>query len=173
MRLIPAKAEHAALWWQIRQEATTRRHNPLEDLSIPELARRLGDSQANLGFPWRGEYRYMVVLGGQVVGTVALHDVSPKMGYGTISYMLTEAVHGQGVGTRAVAAWIDKIFGESRLVRLMANISEDNVASWRLAERLGFVREGVFREHFLLQGQRVNQYQYGLLKSEWVSPFRS
>lgn len=168
LRLIPAKAEHAALWWQMRQEATTQRFNPLEDLSIAELARRMGDAQADLSRAFRGEYRYMVVCQGQIVGTVALTDASPRMGYGTISYMLAEAIHGRGVGTHAVTLWVDKIFQESPLVRLMANISEENVASWRLAERVGFVREGTFREHFVLQGRRVNQLQYGLLKSEWV-----
>jgi ribosomal-protein-alanine N-acetyltransferase len=51
----------------------------------------------------------------------------------------------------------------------MAYVATDNTASWRLLERLGFCREGLLREHYVIQDRRVDEFVYGLLRPEWQS----
>lgn len=170
LRLVPAEPRHARLWWHWRQEGPTRRHNPLDDVGPSELASRLSLMGADLRDTTYAEYRWMVLLDAAPVGTVSLSRPSWRMGFGEIGYMLTERCHGRGVGTAAVGLLVDTIFRESRLVRLTATICTDNVASWRLVERLGFVREGMLRQHYVIQGRRVDEYLYGLLRTEWRDP---
>ena len=61
---------------------------------------------------------------------------------------------------------VDKIFMESELYRLMAYVYEANLASIRILEKIGFVREGVLRKHYLINGKRVNEVIFGLLRDE-------
>lgn len=60
------------------------------------------------------------------------------------------------------------------IVRLTAPTQDDlsTMASWyedttALSEKLGFQREGVYRERLSRDGKRYDMYLYGLLRREW------
>lgn len=57
------------------------------------------------------------------------------------------------------------------LHRITADVDPRNTASIRVLERLGFKREGYFRENYLLYGELQDAVMYGLLRSElpWSS----
>lgn len=160
--------EHAALWQRWREQPSSQRFNPLLPLPVDYLARRLATvCTGDLADRSRGEYRWVVVADGEPVGTVAAVAPSWSMGHAEISYMLAESHHRRGLGTRAVRLLVDKLFGETDLHRLYALISPENIASARLAERVGFRLEGRMREHYLIQGRRVDELLYGLLRPDW------
>jgi ribosomal-protein-alanine N-acetyltransferase len=168
LRLLATGAEHAALWHRWRSEAASQRFNPLFPLTVEELARRLSAlSVSDLSDRRRSEFRWMIARGPEVIGTVAAPNPSWSMGYIEIGYMLGEEYQGRGLGTRAVALFVEKLFRETTLHRVYATVSVENVPSCRLLERLGFRREGVMREHYLIQGRRVDEVLYGLLRHEW------
>ena len=48
------------------------------------------------------------------------------------------------------------------------NVIVDNTASQRVLERLGFRREGLLRGYFVLDQQRVDNYVYAILRSDWL-----
>jgi [ribosomal protein S5]-alanine N-acetyltransferase len=168
VRLIPARPEHAQAWHVWRGEEASQRFNPLFPLPVEELARRLATfCSGDLRNRQHTEYRWMVALGDEVIGTVSAMNPSWGMGYVEIGYMLGERYHGRGYGRRAVALLVEKLFSETRLHRVYATVSVENASSIRLLERLGFTREGVMREHYLIQGRRVDEVIYGLLRPEW------
>ena len=173
LRLIPARPEHAAAWHRWRGEADSQRFNPLYDLTVVELAQRLKIlGEGDITERRRTDYRWMVECGAEVIGTVSAMNISWGMGYVEIGYMFGAEHHGRGLGTRAVALLVGKLFGEAVLHRVYATVSVENHASIRLLERLGFRREGVMREHYLIQGRRVDEVIYGLLRHEWEArPF--
>jgi ribosomal-protein-alanine N-acetyltransferase len=82
--------------------------------------------------------------------------------------MLAESHHGRGLGTRAVSLLVDKLFTDTDLERLYALVAAENTPSCRLLERLGFKREGLMREHYVIQGARVDEIIYGLMRREWT-----
>jgi RimJ/RimL family protein N-acetyltransferase len=106
-----------------------------------------------------------VALEGVVAGSVALADIAH--GNAMIRYWLLPEARGRGVGTRAVrlvAAWAFTGLG---LGRLAALVETDNLASTRLLERCGFVREGLLRLHMEGRaGRRVDSFIYGLLPED-------
>ena len=48
-----------------------------------------------------------------------------------------------------------------------AHIEPDNAASLRLAERLGFRREGLMRDQLFVEGKPRDALLYALLRPEW------
>ncbi|HYE79314.1 MAG TPA: GNAT family protein [bacterium] len=167
MRLIPAGPEHAPLYYAWRQEPSSRAYNPLDDIDIDALTTRLTNNSCDLTDHTRSSCRWMVEHSDRLIGTVALHNISWRNGYGELGYMVGEAWQGQGLGTAMVRLAIDHIFDHSVLRRLFATISSENTASLRLVEKLGFTREGTLREHYLIQGRHHDEVVYGLLRREW------
>jgi predicted enzyme related to lactoylglutathione lyase len=88
------------------------------------------------------------------------------MRYGEIAYEVGEVYHGRGIGTKAVRKFVDKVFAETALRRIVAYVAEDNKASRRLLEKIGFVQEGICREHYIINGIPTNEVLYGILRSD-------
>ena len=145
-------------------------HNPLKAMSVDEIAKMLSSEGAELGQLAAFEsFRWFISFDGQIVGTVSLKNISHSMGYGEIGYGLSESHHGKGIATAAVRLLVDKVFAETNLRRLVAYVHEENQASRRVLEKLGFQEEGLLREHYVIQGVPVNEVLYALLKREWMS----
>ncbi|GAQ53144.1 putative ribosomal N-acetyltransferase YdaF [Streptomyces acidiscabies] len=54
------------------------------------------------------------------------------------------------------------------LNRVQAEADTRNVASARVLEKLGFVREGTLREDCVVNGEVSDSWVYGLLRREWL-----
>jgi ribosomal-protein-alanine N-acetyltransferase len=169
IQLVPPRSAHAHLWYEWRNEPAAQRFMPIDPWSVDALRKRILASVPDLADHEKQEHRWIVQWQGEHVGIVGLLRPAWRLGYAELSYHLAQAYHRKGIATRAVTALIDRVFEETALVRLFAFISVDNRASRRLAEKLGFVHEGTLREHFLIQGRRVDQCVYGLLRREWSS----
>jgi len=63
---------------------------------------------------------------------------------------------------------LDYAFGELNLHRVQLTVFEYNERAIALYEKLGFRREGVYREFMQREGRRYGMYLYGLLHSEWA-----
>jgi RimJ/RimL family protein N-acetyltransferase len=75
---------------------------------------------------------------------------------------------GRGYATEAVAALIRLCFDDLALRRVTANCFADNVASWRLMERLGMRREAyTVRDSLHRSGEWLDGMSYALLADEW------
>jgi ribosomal-protein-alanine N-acetyltransferase len=62
---------------------------------------------------------------------------------------------------------VEKCFCESPLRKLLAYVHDKNAASCRVLEKAGFAREGMLREHYLINGVPENEILFGLLRHEW------
>ena len=83
---------------------------------------------------------------GALLGTVGLILTQRPKGVGEVGYWTAPAARGHGVAARAaglVARWGLEVLGLGR-VELLADV--DNAASQRVADKAGFVREGVLRQ---------------------------
>jgi RimJ/RimL family protein N-acetyltransferase len=75
---------------------------------------------------------------------------------------------GQGYGYEAVGLALEFAFRELNLHRVQLTVFSYNERAIRLYEKLGFRREGVFREFLERDTQRHDMYLYGMLRSEWL-----
>ncbi|MFI6296960.1 GNAT family N-acetyltransferase [Nonomuraea sp. NPDC050790] len=101
-----------------------------------EQARADGD-----GVAWTVEERD----GGRYVGSVDLKGTDWRMRTTEVGYMTAPWARGQGYIGEAVLAVARWIFAEHGFQRLQLRAARSNTSSQRVAEKAGFVREGVAR----------------------------
>lgn len=82
---------------------------------------------------------------GQAVGCVMAADRDPRHGTAWLSYWLAPAARGRGLASRALDTLSRRLFADG-LHRLELGARANNPASIAVAERAGYVREGVERE---------------------------
>ena len=116
---------------------------------------------ANLAIDVHGE-----AVGG--IGFVAGSDVERFSA--EIGYWLGEAHWGRGIATEALTLVTDDVFRRRNLLRLFALPFADNVASTRVLEKAGYVREGILRASAVKFGQPRDQAMYSRINPDWRMP---
>ena len=99
----------------------------------------------------------------ELLGSVGLHAIDPASGRCSAGYWVTEAARRRGVATRALGLLCRLGFDELDLRRIELWIEPENVGSVRVAESVGFVREGVLRSFMAVGGRRRDMLMYSLL----------
>lgn len=103
------------------------------------------------------------------VGEVAIPWISQPHGSGMLMYWAAPEHQGQGYIPAATGLLLDHAFGERRLNKVWAMVIEPNRASQAVLEKLGFEREGTFRQETYYEGAYVDSHRYGILASEWLA----
>ena len=102
------------------------------------------------------------------VGAVHVPWIREKHGSGMLMYWVMPEHWGNGYVTQATELILDFAFEERRLAKVYAVVLESNVGSQRVLENLGFRREGVHRKETFVDGERRDNYRYGVLAEEWL-----
>ena len=173
MKLVSYQSSFVEAFMEWRRQPLSIRHNPLQPMAKAEIVKMLESEGSDVSDLRKyATYRWFVAVDGEIVGTVSLKNISHSMGYGEIGYGVAETRHGRGIATEAVTMLANKIFTETALRKLIAYVHDQNRASCRVLEKLGFQQEGFLREHYVIKGIPVNEILYGLLKSEWLAADR-
>jgi ribosomal-protein-alanine N-acetyltransferase len=101
------------------------------------------------------------------LGWCSLSRWNPDFRSASLGYCLGEAAWGQGYATEAAHAVLQWAYDTLDLNRVQAEADTRNVASARVLEKLGFVREGTLREDCVVNGDVSDSWVYGLLRREW------
>lgn len=101
------------------------------------------------------------------IGNASIWQVSKLGRVGEVGYWVRSDWTSRGVATEATARLLEVGFGELGFHKINLRIAVGNIASDRIAEKLGFTEEGVLREELKLQGRWVDHTLYSLLESEW------
>ena len=166
--LEPVTAEHAPAMW----EATER--------SLPELttwmpwARHASEANSrefaeHAESDWLAgnDYVFAVMQNGEYLGGIGLHSYRLD-GLGELGYWMRSDRTGQGLMTEAASGVVSFGFDTVHLYRLELRTGLENVGSQRVAEKLGFQREGTLRQGAPLGADAgYDCYIYGLLASDW------
>jgi RimJ/RimL family protein N-acetyltransferase len=115
----------------------------------------------------RGDQEALAIeVGGQVVGGIGL-GLNAEGYRGAIGYWIAAPSRGQGVCTRALDLLARYALEELELQRVQLVTDPDNRASQRVAEKVGFRREGVLRAHLRHPDGRVrDSVMFALLPGE-------
>jgi RimJ/RimL family protein N-acetyltransferase len=106
--------------------------------------------------------------GGELIGVVELDGLLWNQQVGWLSIGIGEpARRGQGYGAEALRLALDFAFRELNLHRAQLTVFSYNTPAIGLYEKLGFQREGTYREFLQRDGRRYDMYLYGLLRHEW------
>lgn len=99
----------------------------------------------------------------ELLGTCGIWRLDLYHHRGEVGYALLPEAWGQGLMQEALAEVCRYGFEVLKLHSLEGNVNPLNEASIRVLERLGFVREGYFRENYYFRGQFTDSAIYSLL----------
>ena len=100
------------------------------------------------------------------IGTCLLFRFDEGSARAELGYVLGRAHWGQGLMREALVALLGCAFGTMGLRRVEAELNAVNAASAALVGRLGFTKEGLLRQRWVVKGQAVDIAMYGLLAGE-------
>ena len=104
--------------------------------------------------------------GGALVGMVGLSDLHDVRRSANLGYWVGERHRGRGVATRAASMVAAIAFEHLDLVRLELVMLPHNIASRRVAERLGAVYEEEIDGRLVFQGKPAVAFVYALLRDQ-------
>lgn len=102
-----------------------------------------------------------------LLGYVELDGILWSHQVSWISIAIGEEHWGHGYGYEAMQLALNFAFQELNLHRIQLTVFSYNDRAIALYEKLGFQREGVYREFVQRSGDRHDMYLYGLLRPEW------
>jgi len=108
---------------------------------------------------------WSVILNGQseMMGKCILFQFSPANHRAEIGFVLNRKYWRQGLMHQALEAMINFAFTTLKLHRIEADVDPLNAGSLGVLEKLGFEREGLFRDRWLLNDEWVDSVMLGLI----------
>lgn len=104
----------------------------------------------------------------QLIGNIALHGISiPYRQAGLGIFIGDKTCWSKGYGTEALNLMLGHGFDQLNLHRVFLTVLSSNARAIRAYEKVGFKREGVFREHMYRNGKYHDVYYMGILEDEW------
>ncbi len=110
---------------------------------------------------------------GKVIGQVYLEQIEPLEHLTCeLGYILSPAYQHQGYGAEAAAALVRQALTGGAMHRIVAHCNPENIASWKLLEKIGFRREGLHQQDVFFRRDAAgaplwtDTYVYALLSAE-------
>lgn len=101
-----------------------------------------------------------------LIGTAGFNHWDRPNSLAEIGYDLMRDHWGKGLMTEALSSVVEFGFEAMALNRIEADITVGNAASAAVLEKLGFRREGLFRQRSFWKGSHHDLWFYGLLRSD-------
>lgn len=144
------------------------RYEPGEPLDLQQAQDLAVEMSASDDF-WAVELRAEQ----KVIGQVFFKHIEPvHLMTWELGYILSPRYQRQGYASEAASVLVRTGFAEAGIHRVVAHCNPENLASWKLLEKIGFRREGLLRKNVFFRrdpsGEPVwtDTYVYALLVEE-------
>jgi RimJ/RimL family protein N-acetyltransferase len=166
IRLVPLSPTHQPGIGALLEDADVRRHTRVPSQPPPGFAAT-----------WLGRYLDGWRTGSRAGFAIEAHDgeflglgmivhLEWEGRQGEIGYVVAPAARGRGVATRTLRLLTDWAFDGLGLERIELWIDVENPGSERVAERVGYVREGVLRSYWFKEDIRGDFGIWSRLRSD-------
>lgn len=167
--LRPTYPADAPLLQRWRAEPSVRLHQPLSEVSLGQLRAELALNRVDDLYRSRGDkFQWVVLADTEPAGWITLVVTNWEHGLAEIGYALTTRFQRQGLMVEALNLLLADLFFRTALERVEARCSVENVGSQKVLSKLGFRKEGELKGYFVLQGQRVDNYLFAILRGDFV-----
>lgn len=91
-----------------------------------------------------------------------------------IGYIMNKLYHNLGYCTEASKALIDYGFKNYDMHRVIAKCNPDNIASWKVMEKVGLLKEGHLKQRVCFKKDELgnpiwwDEYIYGITRNDWL-----
>jgi diamine N-acetyltransferase len=140
-------------------------------LSLPEPISRRDQQEWFRSLSTKNNLALSVFLkeasGLKLVGTIGLYDINTRHQRATFRMRLSGECQGQGIGFEAGRMLMEYGFNVLNLRKICGDQFAENKAAVTFCRRLGFVEEGVLRQHYYQNGMFRDVSFVGLLKEDF------
>lgn len=112
------------------------------------------------------EFGILDATSSEVLGCVGINQFNRVHNFANVGYWVRTSRVGRGVASAAVLSLADFAFGELKLSRIEIVAQVDNVASRRVAEKVGCRFEGIARNRIVYKGQPRDAALYSLIPGD-------
>ncbi len=97
---------------------------------------------------------HMAIVGddGEYLGSISLLEINRTNLHAEFAIALQRRYIGKGIAAEAAQCMLNKAFSEFGLHKVYLKVFSDNTRAIRFFENIGFILEGVFKEHILSDG---------------------
>ena len=159
LRLRPMEPSDVAAWYAYLRLPHVLEHTSWNLASEDELRSAVdgyNSDAPNSGFCFAIE----AVAESRLIGAISFHTVSPVHRTAEIAFNLHPEYWGRGIATRCCNTVADWGFSDRGYMRIQATALDTNVASMRVIEKCGFLREGKLRNFRIVRGQPRDFWVY-------------
>lgn len=160
-RLHPADAPELCRYRSLPEVA---RYQSWQTFSLDD-AEELLAVQASVVPDTPGTWLQLAIIAGGVIGDCGLHFLDERQV--ELGITLDTAHQRRGYTAEALRALLDYLFGTLGKHRVTATTDAENAAAAALFARLGFRREGHFRQNIWFKGRWGDEYLFALLNEDW------
>jgi RimJ/RimL family protein N-acetyltransferase len=106
---------------------------------------------------------------GDYIGHISVKNIDWVIPRGEVAYLVSTEYEGKGFMAEALKEIIKFSFENLSFNRLFLRVLTNNIRSFKLAEKCGFLREGLLRkDHKTFIGELVDLYYYGLTREDYI-----
>lgn len=110
---------------------------------------------------------------GQLIGDCAIKLDGNDTRLAEIGITISPNEQKKGYAKETLLAILDFLFSRPDFHRVTETVDAENTASIQLLKSVGFRQEGHFIENIFFKGKWGSEYQFAMLKKEWVQLNRS
>lgn len=104
------------------------------------------------------------------IGHIGLYDVDYVSRKAEVGMLIGDTAYwGKGIGFSITEAVVEFAFTQLNLHNVQARVLENNLASLRVFEKLGFSNDGILRDFQYRDGYYINAFHLTILDDEWMS----
>ena len=164
--LVPFGPEHLKALAPMLDDPDVRRHTFVPDPPQAGFARRWLDRYEAGRLDGTREGFAVVDADGTLLGLALAPRIERKAHTVELGYLVAPTARGRGIATEALRLLTDWAFQELGAERIELKIAAENPASQRVAERCGYLREGVLRSTYFKNGVRQDTEIWSRLPSD-------
>ena len=112
------------------------------------------------------EWNFTILEEQEVVGCTSIHSYDARYRKGQVGYWIRSDRAGRGYASEAVSALVAFGFEDLGLHRIELHCGVENDRSIRVAEKLGFEREGTMRHALRTSSRWYDAYLYALVATD-------
>jgi len=167
IKIVPADLNILDSYYDFYLDEETRRYDPFPAPTLDALRERISKASSQLSdFRSARAYFWFLKKGTEIVAHGSLHNLNPMMMTAELGFGVHPSARGKGVAAKAIRLITQKVFSESPVRKLIAFVDEENLASRKALEKVGYQQEGLFRESYVLHGIPRNEAVYGILPGD-------
>lgn len=166
VRLEPFTAAHLPAFAELVDDPDVLRYTRFPDPPEPDFPTRWLARYEQGRRDGTKEAFAVVDADGAFLGVALAVEIDREAAEAELGYLTAPAARGRGIATEAVRRLTRWAIEEQGLERVVLIVDSANVGSCKVAERAGYVRDGIMRNAYVKPGIRADTIIYSRLRTD-------